>query len=237
MDIILGILAGGLVLGLAGSLHCACMCGGIASGALFLIDPRDKRERLITLVILQAGRITTYALAGAAVAGIVSIAIDPATTALSFRILQWLGAFTLMWMGLATAGMLPRLAIPGGGSLATGSTPGLVSSRLTAKLRAYPRLSAYAMGLTWGLTPCPMVYAALMSATLAGSASMGALWMAGFGAGTLPGVLGAALGVSALSRARKGPAAEMTAGLLVAAFGFATLYFGITPSHLFCRPQ
>lgn len=236
MDPVLGILAGGFVLGLASSLHCACMCGGIASGALFLVDPGDKRERLITLLVLQAGRITTYAAAGAAVAGVVSIVIDPATTAVSFRVLQWLGALTLMWMGLATAGMLPRLAVPGG-QFSSGPALASLASRLSAKLRTYPRVSAYAMGVTWGLTPCPMVYAALMSATLAGSAPMGALWMAGFGAGTLPGVLGAALGVTALSRVRKGPAAEMTAGLIVAAFGFATLYFGFTPSHLFCRPQ
>ncbi len=233
METTLGILAGGFLLGLAGSLHCACMCGGIASGALFLIDPNDRRERLVTLLVLQAGRITTYAAAGAVVAGVIAVVVDPATTAWTFRILQWLGAFTLMWMGLATAGMLPRLAVPGGGTLSTTALLGPLVSRL----RAYPRVSAYVMGLTWGLTPCPMVYAALMSATLAGSAYMGAVWMAGFGAGTLPGVLGAALGVSALSRVRKGPAAEMTAGLLVAAFGFVTLYFGWTPAHLFCRPQ
>jgi hypothetical protein len=82
-----------------------------------------------------------------------------------------------------------------------------------------------------------MVYAALFSAALTGSFVTGALWMLAFGAGTLPGVISAALGVSVLSRVKQGPAAEMTAGLLIAAFGFATLYFGWPATSLICATR
>lgn len=230
MDTIFAIIAGGFLLGLAGSLHCACMCGGIASGALFLVATPGSKDSLVPLFVLQAGRVTTYALAGAAVAGLTSLAVDPGTTAVSYRVLQWLAAVMLMWMGLSMAGMLPRLAVPGSVSTFAAS----LFSPLSARLRGNPVLSSYALGLTWGLTPCPMVYAALMSAPLVGTAGKGALWMAGFGAGTLPGVLGAALGVSGLMRLRKGPVAETIAGLAVAAIGFGTLYFGVPMAKLFC---
>ena len=82
-----------------------------------------------------------------------------------------------------------------------------------------------------------MVYAALLTSALAGSAANGAGWMLAFGLGTLPGVLGAAIGVSALSRVGRGPLADMMAGILIAVFGFATLYFGWPASSLLCFPQ
>ena len=74
MEAVLAILAGGFLLGLAGSLHCACMCGGIASGAMFLLGPGSERERITTLLLLQAGRIATYSIAGGAVASVAFMA-------------------------------------------------------------------------------------------------------------------------------------------------------------------
>ena len=233
MEHILAILAGGLLLGLAGSVHCACMCGGIASGALFMLRPATPRERLAALLILQAGRISAYAITGGVVASVTSLAIDPATTATSFRALQWIGATVLMWTGLSMAGMLPRLAIPSNGVVALTS----VLAPILAPLRDRPRLGPLAIGFSWGLTPCPMVYAALFSAALTGSFASGALWMIAFGAGTLPGVIGGALGISALSRFNRGPGADMAAGLVIAAFGFSSLYFGLPMSDLICAAR
>lgn len=230
MEAVLATLAGGFVLGLASSLHCAVMCGGIASGALFLLAPQTSSQRVEQLLLLQAGRITTYTLAGGAIAGLTSFTIDPDLTATSFRVLQWAGAAVLMWVGLSTAGMLPRLALPASGSLSVSS----FVDQLITPLRRHPRLGPVALGLSWGLTPCPMVYAALFSAALTGAFTGGALWMLAFGAGTLPGVLGAAFGVNLLSRLRGAAGAEMAAGLLIALFGFATLYFGWPMAGAFC---
>jgi hypothetical protein len=222
METLFAIVAGGFLLGLAGSVHCACMCGSIASGALFLLQPADRRERLRTLLLLQGGRIATYAAAGGAVAGTASLAIDPDLTATSFRALQWLSAVVLMWVGLSTAGMLPRLAMPVAGSVSLA----LAIEGFLAPLRRLHRLGPFALGLSWGLTPCPMVYAALLSAALTGSSGAGALWMLAFGAGTLPGVVSAAFGVSWLSRMRRSSMAGPIAGLAIAAFGFSAAYLG-----------
>jgi hypothetical protein len=233
MDSLAALLASALLVGLAGSVHCACMCGGIASGALLLLDPSSHRERLASVLLLQAGRITTYAVAGGVVASVVSIAVDPQTTALSFRIAQWLAAVSLMWFGLSTAGMLPQVSLAGLGGGAISS----VVDPVLQRLRRHRRLGPYALGLTWGLTPCPMVYVALFSAALMGQFWLGFAWMAAFGLGTLPGVVGAALGIGALARLKGTPWAEAAAGLSIAAFGFATLYYGWPGASLFCAPR
>jgi len=234
MDGLAAILLGGTLLGLASSVHCACMCGAISSGALFMLDPRPGRQGHMTLLLLQAGRIATYAAAGGVVASAASIAVEPSTTAVSYRVLQFAGAAVLMWIGFATAGLLPKLAVPNGAAMSVAT----LAERATAPLRRHRTLGPVALGMTWGLTPCPMVYAALFTAAVSGSLANGALWMLAFGLGTLPGVLGATLGVSALSRIRRSPAADVVSGVLIAGFGFSTLYFGWPASAIVCAtPQ
>lgn len=188
---------------------------------------------MISLLLLQAGRITCYAAAGAVVAGLSGLVLAPSLTATSYRILQWSGALTLMWIGLSTAGMLPRLALP---SIGMASLAAFFRPTLSA-LQVRPTLGPLALGVGWGLTPCPMVYAALFTSALTDSSATGAAWMLGFGLGTIPGVLAAALGISALARIRRGPLAETTAGLAIAGFGFATVYFGWPLSPLICAPN
>jgi sulfite exporter TauE/SafE len=209
---------GGFILGFAGSFHCACMCGGIASGALLIANPKTFPERLAVLFTLQAGRVAFYALAGAIFSGLAGLTIGPGTTAGTYKILQWASAAVLMWFGLAMAGLLPQFALPSAPAAISGATRRLAGpgSRLA------PVMPAVA-GFFWGMTPCPMVYAALVPATLTGTMAGGAAWMAGFGLGTIPAVTGAALGVSALSRVRRWRYAEMTAGLAIAAFGLFSI--------------
>lgn len=226
METALAILTGGFLLGLAGSLHCACMCGAIASGALFILNPQSHRQRILTLLLLQSGRIACYAIAGGLAAGFISVAIDPQTTSASYRLLQWMAALVLIWTGMSTAGLLPRLAVPVGG-------PAFLASGL-APLTKTPVLGPVMLGVSWGLMPCPMVYAALFSAALTGSALSGTLWMLAFGVGTLPGVVSGALGVSWLARRRRSRAAGLIAGLLIATIGFSSAYFGVPLSGAFC---
>lgn len=228
-----GALLGGLLLGLAGSFHCACMCGGIASGALFMLRPPSARERVAMLLVLNGGRIAVYALAGGAFAGAAGLAIGPAATATTYKLLQWLGAAVLMWVGLALAGAVPRLALPQrlGALSAAAQRVRLPTGHATGMA---PPL---AMGLTWGLTPCPMAYAALFSATMTGSLMGGVAWMTGFGLGTLPGVMGASLGIAQLSRLRASRGAEIVAGVAVAAFGLFSATASWPQLLAFCLPQ
>jgi sulfite exporter TauE/SafE len=80
------------------------------------------------------------------------------------------------------------------------------------------------MGFAWGLMPCAMVYGALFTAMLTGSAVGGATVMAGFGAGTLPALTATALGIRSLVRANMRREMRAPVGLAIATFGFMTVW-------------
>ena len=169
------------IAGLASGLHCAGMCGGISAGFSML-----RRERIWKRSLaFNAGRITSYAVAGAA-AGALGSAGAYAAVALPAQALLYLfaSAFVLA-VGLHLCGMplsaLERLGLP-------------VWRRLQpVAARLLPR-GSYAAGLVWGWLPCGLVYGALLAAVFAGGAAQGAIAMAAFGAGTLPWLL--AVGVA-----------------------------------------
>ena len=70
-------LIGGMAMGLASALHCGAMCSGVCSGALLFLQPASARQRIFSLLLLQGGRITTYALLGGAGALLGSSLITP----------------------------------------------------------------------------------------------------------------------------------------------------------------
>jgi sulfite exporter TauE/SafE len=220
---------GGLALGFAGSLHCACMCGGISSGCMFILNPKGMSERLAMIAKLQTGRVFCYAVAGGIIAGVASLTVNPSTAATSFKMLQWASAALVMWVGLSMAGLVPSIALPGG----LGRVPETMA-HILAPVRRHPRVMPFALGVTWGLTPCPMVYAALFSAALTGSAAAGTTWMLGFGLGTVPAVVATTLGISSLSQFRKSPAAQTAAGIAIAVFAALTVSGAWPAIRTFC---
>jgi len=181
-------LAGGAALGLASSLHCLGMCGGIS---LMLGGTAAGNQQ----ALLHGGRILSYAGLGALAGGLGSAAmggVDPGT---GHALLRWSAALSLGWMGLVTAGLAPAPAFLGH------AAPRAIRALLRLPLPA----RRIAGGLAWGLLPCGMVYGALLFAMFAGSALGGALVMLGFGLGTLPALVAAGLGfgrLQAMVRAR-----------------------------------
>ena len=223
-------LLGGILLGLASALHCAAMCGGIASGVVFLFDPKSPGERARVLMTAQAGRIAAYMVAGA-ILGFAGASIYGAfDQAVGYRLLQWAGAVTLMWIGLSVAGLLPSLSSLDR-RLATVSA---AVSRVLGGLRRFPVVGPFASGLAWGTVPCPMVYAALFTAMLTGTAGGGATLMAGFGIGTLPAVTLTAFGVTALARIEARGLARGAIGLAIAILGFSTVYPASPTAGILC---
>lgn len=171
----LGLLAAGL----ASGLHCAGMCGGIAAGFTLL----QKDEIWKRQLAFNAGRITSYAAAGAAAGALGSAAayataVLPAQTFLYF----FASAFVLA-AGMHLWGMpLPLATLEKVGAPVWRRIQPLAARLLPA--RTLPQ--AYAAGLAWGWLPCGLVYGALAAAVFSGGAAQGALAMAAFGAGTLP---------------------------------------------------
>ncbi|MCA6255999.1 MAG: sulfite exporter TauE/SafE family protein [Phenylobacterium sp.] len=221
---------GGLLLGLASSLHCAGMCGGIAASIALATAPEaGAGGRLVALLQAQAGKAAGYMAAGAALgwagAGLYG-ALDMTE---AFGILQKVSAAVLIWTALGLMGLVPSPAILGRLFQPLG--------RWTLKARRSARgLAATAAGLAWGLIPCGMVYAALLYALLAGTPGRGALVMAGFAVGVLPSVTATALGASSLVRAGARPALRLAAGGALIAFALATLVWPAGAAPGLCLP-
>lgn len=153
------LLAGAFLAG-AGSPHCVGMCGGFAS-----VCSRTWRGALAW----HAGRLSTYAVLGALAASAGRLLPGPPWIPLAIAIAL------MVWFAAVLAGLVPYLPpLPGiarwGGRLIS---RGDVTSR-------------YFFGITTGLLPCGLVYAALGFAVAAGTAAMGALTMIAFGLATVP---------------------------------------------------
>jgi sulfite exporter TauE/SafE len=221
---------GGLLLGLASSLHCVGMCGGIASGLMFAFSPGGSTaDRARPLLAAQAGRVLTYAAAGAAVGALgstVYVAFDHSGAHL---IVRWAAAVALGWIGLSVAGFAPSVV-----------ALDRLSAPITSRLRFAPAYGlsgdagAFASGLMWGFLPCGMVYGALFYAMLSGSALQGGVVMTGFGIGTLPSVTAAALGVSSFRRLARTPNARVAVGLGLVAIAAASVAVPAMASRAFC---
>lgn len=180
-------------LGLAGSVHCVAMCGGIAAAAGSRLQGAGGT---LAGVLFNLGRVTSYVALGLAVGALVGTAIGTvgakplafATRGIAALLMLVLGLQLLTgrdWLGLERAGarLWRRLQPLAGEALAL---PG-------------PR-RFLALGVLWGFLPCGLVYSALALAAASGSAIGGALAMLAFGAGTLPSMLSATLAGAAVMR-------------------------------------
>jgi uncharacterized protein len=197
------LLGGMFALGIASGVHCVGMCGGIVTAfSTIRFNPRPEWTRQI---LFNAGRISTYAVAGAA-----------AGTAGSLLALQnglYLFAnVVLILVGLHLAGFGALLRLERlGGPLWRRLQP--LAARASAKG------NPYFAGLLWGWLPCGLVYAALAVAVTFGSSLKGAAAMLAFGLGTLPWLLAAGAAAAQLRRWMSFPAVRLVVGGGVMAFG------------------
>lgn len=226
------ILSGGFGLGLASTLHCAGMCGGMASGLLHFGGPKNTAESMRIAALTHTGRILSYVFAGALVGAIGAPAIAWLDREMAFRLVQWAGAVALMWIGLSTAGLLPPLSVldrmlaPVANILARAATPR--RGRLPTPLIG---------GVAWGMMPCAMVYGALFTAMLSGSVLGGGAVMMAFGLGTLPGLLAATAGFGALAAAGSRQGLRRAAGLAIGTLGFLTVWVPHGQNDSICAPE
>ncbi len=224
-------LGAALLIGLLGSVHCIGMCGGIA-GALTMGLPAERRQSsratLPYVLAYNAGRIGSYALAGA-IAGLLG---ENALKLFSVHNAQTLGlfisAFFLIALGLYLGGWWQMLAV-----LET------AGAKLWRRIEPYGRrllpvrnpLHALGLGAIWGWLPCGLVYAVLAWSLTTGSAQQGALLMLAFGLGTLPMLL--ALGTAGrwISELTRRVAVRRVVGALVMLFGIYALVGGHQSHH------
>lgn len=206
------------LVGLLGGVHCAGMCGGLATALTRAGGnswPAWKQQAGYSL-----GRLASYGMAGAmagSAAGTALLVRDLLPVQLVFFVTA---NVMLIAMGLYLAGWstaIARLEIPGRWLW------NRLGPRLAAFIPADSWGKAFGAGLLWGWVPCGMVYSMLALAMLAGSTLEGAGVMLAFGLGTLPSVAGGGLLLRRLSLARRNPLARALAGLAVIGLGILGL--------------
>lgn len=211
-------------LGFLGSFgHCVGMCGPVAA-AFALADSRGsgengrggERERarkgaqIGFHLLLNLGRLLSYALVGALIGALGSVVFAGGELAGVGsglrRAIAILTGLLLIWFGLSQAkpGWLPSLP------LLHPAKQQQIHERLT---RAMSKVSGQSkqlramtpilLGLLWGLIPCGFLYAGQLRAAETQSWLGGAAVMLAFGAGTMPAMVGMGAATSMLSGDRR----------------------------------
>lgn len=165
-----------IVLGLAGSLHCAGMCSPLAMAVT------ARKPFLLHKVLYNSGRVLTYGLLGlmaAAFGSLLSLTVYQGV--LSFT----MGAiFLLMGVGAITGVNIPFFTA--GVNKLTGKLKQLFGYWLHQKQTS----AVLIMGMLNGLLPCGLTYLALTYCFILPAATDGFIFMLLFGLGTWPVMVG-----------------------------------------------
>lgn len=194
-------------MGLAGSLHCASMCGA-ASAALCRSPGRSSAH---SEALFHALRTTSYVAVGGLMGGaghLLWTTVSPAAT----DVMRGLAALLVVAIGLDLVGWLPKLRARKGSVVTVRFLQR--SARIAGR---YTRARAL-LALGWGLLPCGLLYGALAIAAMTGSAFAGGATMLVFGLVTWPAMLVAARMLRWL-RTTNAPKVRAYAGLLIATLG------------------
>jgi sulfite exporter TauE/SafE len=160
------------VLGLVGSLHCAGMCGPLA-----LALPAQSNATFnffLGRIAYNLGRVLTYC-----ALGLLFGVVGRATSLAGVQRWASIGLGLLVLLGF----MGSRQLIP---SNRIAAWVGVLKSWMSFALKRRSVTSVALLGLLNGLLPCGLVYVACAAAVATGSVFHGLLYMATFGAGTIP---------------------------------------------------
>lgn len=201
------------LIGFFGGGHCVGMCGGLSSAFALQLPPHINRFWLI--VLLNAGRISSYVLIGVLLGllGQVGISLDET---------RWLqnGLFAaanvlLLLLGLYLAGLSAWVVkVEAVGKPVWKRLNPLLNKLLP--IRSVP--ACFAVGMLWGWLPCGLVYSASLYALGSGSAAQGGMYMLAFALGTLPNLLAMGFFAAQLKTWLQHKTVRLCAGLAVSAW-------------------
>lgn len=179
----------GIAFGFLGSFHCIGMCGPLA-----LALPGSDRKTtslILSRLVYNIGRLITYSLLGITV-GLLSKMVSIS----GFQ--QWLsiGVGLFILLGLSVSSLRTKL----------NQWKSYPSSLMRKAANPIKRLfkkdtigSLFLIGLLNGLLPCGFVYMGLATALTSGTVLKSTIFMAGFGLGTIPAMLGVSLASGLIS--------------------------------------
>ncbi len=211
-------LSAALLAGLLGSAHCLGMCAGISGLFGVSAEVRSLRRQLPMAIAYNSGRVLTYALLGAIVAGFGGALVD-SRPALARPVLLITGTVIIL-IGLQVA-FNWRLLNPVermGAVLWRKLAP---IARHFVPVTSVPR--ALGLGLLWGWLPCGLVYSVLLIAATSVAPADGAAIMVAFGIGTMPAMVMTGLGAAQMSQLLRSRGTRLGFGLLIIILGVLTI--------------
>jgi len=234
-----------LTAGLFGSLHCAGMCGGIASALGMSMKQSSENTQSVSsqpvsfqplnmALFFQLGRISSYFVAGC-IAGYFGDVITQATLFKNVAVyLRLFSALFLVGLGLYLAGFFPFFSII--------EKLGVPVWRKISPLSRYLLpvkniFQAYGLGFLWGWLPCGLTYSILLWSITAGSAIEGGLLMLAFGLGTIPAMLPLTLGAGKVVQLVKQPTLRKIVGLIIVVAGLFVLQNSIMMLNMQVQPS
>ena len=208
-------LTAAFLLGLFASGHCVLMCGGISGALMLATDGSGRRGPSLRLLLaLQAGRVSSYMLAAALLAGVGASIVQLVDQDAVRWALRALSAATFAAVGLTLLGRARGIDIGFGRALWPRLAP--MARRL---LPVRNLAQAAGLGAIWGWMPCGFVYSVLLIASLGISPGRSAAAMGLFGLGTMPALIASAYGTAGVLRVfgQKQARAAMGSALLAMA--------------------
>lgn len=167
-----------MALGFLGSFHCVGMCGPIALS--IPVQHLHGFQKFIGIIIYNGGRIMVYAVAGS-LFGVIG---------LSFQFMGW-----QKWLSVILGVVLLLLFVFAISKKRFSQNRFLKSFNDKIVQWLYPLLQSrkqrnlLLIGMLNGLLPCGLVYMALAGAIATSNIIYSAIFMAAFGAGTLPAMI------------------------------------------------
>lgn len=214
------VLSAALLSGLLGGVHCAAMCGAIATSLSFGQKADSAWTQWLHALQPNLGRVLGYTVAGAIVGGFGHglVALAQQT---SLMIAMRVG------VGLLMVVVALRMLDPRGRFNPLSRPANAVWSRLQPLQRnllpADTTLKRIGIGLLWGWLPCGLSATLLATAWLQASALNGALTMLAFGLGTLPVMLPLTWSGARLGQRLQRGGLRTAAGILVLLAGLVII--------------
>lgn len=236
------------LIGIWSSAHCLAMCGGIVVAA-----GQDNRQNLnnttaqrgTELAAWQLGRVLSYAVMGAFAGAFGAFFLNNAPFAFIRDMAFVLANLMLIALGMHVAQIWSGVTqVERAGQLLWKFIAPLASATLIPQTpkrrnRAKQIINNLRAGAIWGWLPCGLVYSMLITASVAGSAQGGSLWMIAFGLGTIPALWLTSMASHQAGTMLRHSGVRKTAGLIIAAFGLwgllrATGLITVTWLDAFC---
>ena len=224
------------LVGLLGGVHCVGMCGGIVGALCFGLEDNLGKDQNQTaqqnfikifpfLLSYNAGRISSYTLAGILMGGIGWLGTHLFTLYSIQQTLEIFAAIFMLALGLYIAGWWKGLAQVErwGGKV--------IWQRLEPLGRRFMPVTSYRhaflLGLVWGWLPCGLVYSVIIWTISTQSPLEGGLLMLSFGLGTLPNLLLMGVFASTMTQFIQQPWVRQVAGVMIMVFAGVMFYRGV----------